>query len=57
MVAGTVTMDAELPPGSPNLLLLRALTGSPILQAPAEQVLDVSRDKSLLLLKLVVCPH
>lgn len=57
MVAGTVTLDAELPPGSPNLLLLRALTGSPILQAPAQQVLDVSRDKPPLLPKLVVCPH
>lgn len=57
MVAGTVTLHAELPPGSPNLLLLRALVGSPILQAPAQQVLDVSRDKPPLLPKLVVCPH
>lgn len=49
MVAGTVTLHAELPPGSPNPLLLRALAGSPILQAPAQQVLDVSRDKPPLL--------
>lgn len=57
MVAGTVTLHAELPPGSPNLLLLRALVGSPILHAPARQVLDVSTDKPPLLPKLVVCPH
>ncbi|KAL2300730.1 hypothetical protein Nmel_013617 [Mimus melanotis] len=57
MVAGTVSLHAELPPGSPNLLLLWALSGSPILQAPAQQVLDVSRNKLPLLLKLMVCPH
>lgn len=48
MVAGTVTLCAELPP-STSLLLLRGLAGSPILQKPAQQVLDVSRDKPPLL--------
>lgn len=57
VVAGTVALHAELPPGSPSLLLLWALAGSTILQAPAQLVLDVSRDKPPLLLKLMVCPH
>lgn len=48
MVAGTVTLCAELPP-STSLLLLKRLAGSPVLQKPAQQVLDVSRDKAPLL--------
>lgn len=48
MVAGTVTLCAELPP-STSLLLLRGLAGSPILQKPAQLVLGVSRDKPPLL--------
>lgn len=52
MVVGTVTpvcWAASQPASSPTPLLLRGLAGNPILQVPAQQVLDVSRDKPLLL--------